>query len=166
MKKTLMLCAAMVAFAASVLAQDISLRDYDSTLSVRCSYKDIWFYVDQSFHIPPMANLACGDMEIYHHVCTGDEENELARAIYLARLDMLRNPEIRHEPLSTEVRKVVRNFELITGISNNYNDGDFLGRLYISSSALLEWTKWFDKNKDKLCYCPVYHVLYLAYQSE
>jgi hypothetical protein len=166
MKKIFGVCAVFLAVVTGASAQDILLQDYDSTLSVWCSSKDLRFYVDNSFHIPPMSSLACGHEEIYHHRCTGDEENELARAIYLARLDMLHNPDIRYKPLSAEVIKIVRNFELITGIRNNYSDGDLMGRLYISSGTLQGWAKWLDENKDKLCYCPVYHVLYLAYQSE
>lgn len=164
--KALMLYAAMVAMVASAQNdnQDL-LRDYDTLLSVRCTYGDLRFYVDNSFHIPPMANLARGDVLEYHHNCNGDNENEQAQSIFLARLDRLRNPDIRYNELSAEVRKIVHNFELVTGIRNSNDDGDFLGRLYISSGALRGWEKWFNENKDRLRFCPQYGVLYTAYSE-
>lgn len=142
-----------------------SIVGYDSTLSVRCTYNEIRFYVESYCHIPPSANFSRGDLGKYHHKCVGNDENEQAQTVFLARLDKLIDIEVRHRQLPIEVRKMVYNFELITGISNSYGDGDFLGPLYISIDALDGWKKWFNENKDKLGYCPQFHVLYIAHQE-
>lgn len=143
---------------------------------VRCDHDDLRFYVDYSYHIPPMANLARGDEVKYHHHCNGDNENVLAQAIFLARLEGLRDSSFRHRVLLAEKKKIVYNFELVTGIRNNKNDENFLGRslisriaqrncFYISDNALQEWGNWLKENKDKLRFCPQYGVLYTAYEE-
>ncbi|MCR5424318.1 MAG: hypothetical protein K6E93_06120 [Bacteroidales bacterium] len=169
MKKVLIICAAMAAMAFGASAQRDTqgmLRDYDTILSVRCTYGDLRFYVDQSYHIPPMVNLERGHEEKYHHKCNGDNEKEQAQAIFLARLDKLRDPGIRHKELSAEVRKIVYNFDLVTGIHNSNNDGDFFGKLYISGLALQGWENWLKEHKDRLRFCQQYGVLYTAYEEK
>lgn len=140
------------------------LLDYDTALSVRCSYDAIDILVHPSPHIAPRQD---GNIVMYSntyrtgkHECVGDSLR--AQEVYLARLERLHNPDLRHKRPSPEVEKIICNFELLTGIRNTSGDGDSLGPLYISSQALDGWKVWFNAHKTELRFCPTTRVIFLV----
>ena len=136
----------------------VRLIELSDTLNVWCDYSQISIYVSAEYHHEKEDNVYRGWANPKHHECTND--NALAQKIYLARLEMLNSPEIYRNSLSVEVEKIVHNFELLTG-DKNIDDGDYIGPLSISPLSLSQWNLWFKKNKDKLRYCPKYHLLYI-----
>ncbi len=127
----------------------------DSSINVRCSYDEIQRLVHPDPH--SQADTISNE-NIDLHNCSGN--NEWAQSVYLARLHKLCNHNIRHKQLSSEVKKIICNFEQLTGIQNSGTDGDFFGMLYINGGALQGWETWFKENKDKLRICSQYRVLY------
>ena len=140
------------------------LLDYDTALSVRCTYDAIAILVHPAPHIAPLrdgnAKKISNTYRTKHHECVGDSLR--AQEVYLARLERLYDPDLRHKRLSPEVEKIICNFELLTGIRNSSGDGDFIGPLYISSQALDGWKVWFNEHKAELRFCPTTHVIYLT----
>ena len=177
MKKLLTICVMLIAMAASAqndtsstgkiklkssgIARmgtpfETSLRDgIKSSIIVRCSYDEIQRLVHPDPH--SQADTISNE-NIDLHNCSGN--NTWAQSVYKARLDKLTEIGIRHNQLSPEVKKIVCNFEQLTGIQNSEVDGDYFGRLYINGGALQGWETWFKENKDKLRICFKYRVLY------
>ena len=178
MKKLLTICVMLIAMAASAqngtsstgkiklksngIARmgtpfETTLADgIDSSINVRCSYDDIQRLVHPNPH-SQVVSLSHGSQNDTHE-CSGN--NEWAQSVYLARLHKLCNHNIRHKQLSSEVKKIICNFEQLTSIQNSGTDGDYFGMLYINGGALQGWETWFKENKDKLRICSKYRVLY------
>lgn len=171
MRKILSVCVALLALAFGGAAQEVESRsleamllDYNTSVTVKCPMESITGYATSYYHVAPSKNTitrgrgSSPDGRYYKHECS--RHNDLAQSIYLARLEKLDSPDIYRHPLSHETEKIVYNFELITGIRNS-GDGDFIGWCYISHQTRSEWKVWFNKNKDKLCYCVDHRVLYV-----
>ena len=170
MKKTFLVCAVLLALGFVGATQEVESRsleamllDYDTSVTVKCPMESITGYATSYYHVKPSKDTNTGrwsspDGRYRKHWCA--RNNATAQRIYLARLEKLDSPDIYRHPLSHEAEKIVYNFELITGIRNS-GDGDFIGWCYISHRTRNEWKVWFNKNKDKLCYCAERRVLYV-----
>ena len=162
-----------------------SVDEYDTMLTVRPTrYSDCYgmeklvlptyhrtsqneggYYTDCNGEVKLVRSAAhtypSSDLIIYKspkHECRGDSLR--AQEVYMARLEMLYDEDIRHNPLPDWVEAIVCNFEKLTGIRNSGYDGDLFGRLYISSAALTGWKLWFEEHKEGLRFCPEFRVIY------
>lgn len=138
-----------------------SVDEYDTMLTVRPTRYTHCDGMEKlmlpAYHTYPSERLR--SMYKYpKHECIGDSLK--AQEVYMARLEMLYDEGIRHNPLPEWVEAIVCNFEKLTGIRNSGDDGDLFGRLYISSVALTGWRLWFVEHKEKLRFCPEFRVIY------
>ena len=158
-----MACAAMLAFGIGVSAQEVETRssesiwlDHDTSLTVLCRSSAIEKYMWPGYHHEPKDGWK-SVWSGYNHECTSD--NDKAQSVYMGRLERLNSPDIYRHKLSPAVEDIVYNFELLTGIRNSV-ERDSNGVCYISRLSRDGWKLWFEKNKERLRYCPVYRVLY------
>lgn len=163
MRKMVLAWTAMLVFGMRVSAQEVETRsaesillDHDTSLTVLCRSSAIEKYVWPGYHHEPKEGwkrVGSG----YNHECASD--NAKAQSVYMGRLERLNSPDIYRHKLSPAVEDIVYNFELLTGIRNSV-ERDADGVSYISRTARDGWKLWFEKNKERLRYCPVYRVLY------
>lgn len=159
--RTLLLCVLLCTLSFGTSAQELEalLLDYDTVLTVKCSYGTLPKLVLQDYHQEPVNGKVVIWGDSFKHTCKSD--NAQAQRIFLARLEKLSSPKIYRHRLSYEAEKIVYNFELITGIPNS-PDGDFFGMCYVSHLTRSAWKRWFAQNKERLRYCPQYRVLYVS----
>lgn len=159
-----MVCVAMLVFGIRASAQEVETRsvesmllDHDTSLTVVCRSSDIAKYMWTGYHHEPKEGWK-SVWSGYNHECASD--NAKAQSVYMGRLERLNSPDIYRHKLSPAVEDIVYNFELLTGIRNSV-ERDANGVCHISRMARDGWKLWFEKNKEKLRYCPVFHVLYV-----
>ena len=167
MIKMVLVCVAMIVFGVGASAQDVETRsvesmllDHDTSLTVLCRSSEMAKYMWPGYHHDPKEGwirVWSGRSNMYNHECTSD--NAKAQNVYMGRLERLNRPDIYRHKLSPAVEDIVYNFELLTGIRNS-EEHDANGVCYISRLARDGWKLWFEKSKEKLRYCPVYHLLY------
>lgn len=167
MRKMVLVCTAMLVFGIRVSAQEEEtksvesiLLDHDTALTVVCRSSDMAKYMWPGYHHKPKEgwkSVWVGRSNKYNHECTSD--NDKAQSVYMSRLERLNSPDIYRHKLSPAVEDIVYNFELLTGIRNSV-ERDSNGVCYISRLSRDGWKLWFEKNKERLRYCPVYSVLY------
>ena len=133
--------------------------DLDTALTLKRDYREI----PHMIHLVP-ENRDGFSMRVisspngWKHDCPS--LNEQAQRIFMERLARLDDPAIYRHRLSQAAVNIVGNFELLTGV-RNMEEGDVSAHRYISRQALDGWKLWLNRNKERLCFCQRFNVLYV-----
>ena len=160
--KHVLAIAMLIALSCGASAQETveAMRlDLDTALTLKRDYREI----PHMIHLVP-ENRDGFSMRVisspngWKHDCPS--LNEQAQRIFMERLARLDDPAIYRHRLSQAAVNIVGNFELLTGV-RNMEEGDVSAHRYISRQALDGWKLWLNRNKERLCFCQRFNVLYV-----